>query len=255
MTLIITVVHILVSLALIFVVLLQKGSGADMGAAFGGSSQSVFGARGSGSFLGKLTATLATIFMVTSLSLAFFTTQKGAGTSVMGVSSTEPTATEKKQPVPAPENDTPPLPPKGQSAPREKDAASEPVKEGAKPVPTMDSPEALPPVVPKDGAPKDSVPVSPASPPVPLNAPSSSSKDETISTPMAVPTQAATTKEPKATASPAPEDAAPVEKKTSVEGEGPSTSDKESKSIPVTPDKMSPEKATPSTATQDKTAP
>ena len=83
MTLIITVTHVLVSLALIFVVLLQKGSGADMGAAFGGSSQSVFGARGSGSFLGKMTAGLATVFMLTSLSLAFFTTQKGANVSVM----------------------------------------------------------------------------------------------------------------------------------------------------------------------------
>ncbi|MBF0160668.1 MAG: preprotein translocase subunit SecG [Magnetococcales bacterium] len=83
MTLIITVVHILVSLSLIFIVLLQKGSGADMGAAFGGSSQSVFGARGSGSFLGKVTAGLATVFMITSLSLAFVTSQRGANVSVM----------------------------------------------------------------------------------------------------------------------------------------------------------------------------
>lgn len=92
MTLIITVTHILVSLTLIFVVLLQKGSGADMGAAFGGSSQSVFGARGSGSFLGKMTAALATVFMITSLSLAFFTTQKGSGVSVMEQKQTSPEA-------------------------------------------------------------------------------------------------------------------------------------------------------------------
>ncbi|MEO5378697.1 MAG: preprotein translocase subunit SecG [Magnetococcus sp. DMHC-6] len=82
MTLIITVIHILVSLSLIFVVLLQRGSGADMGAAFGGSSQNLFGARGSGSFLGKMTAGLATVFMITSLSLAFFTNQSPT-TSVM----------------------------------------------------------------------------------------------------------------------------------------------------------------------------
>ena len=95
MTLIITVLHILVSLSLIFVVLLQKGSGADMGAAFGGSSQSVFGARGSGSFLGKMTAGLATVFMLTSLSLAFFTTQKGGGVSVME----QAPITEKAEPI------------------------------------------------------------------------------------------------------------------------------------------------------------
>jgi len=85
MTLIITVIHVLVALGLIFVVLLQKGGG-DMGAAFGGGgggSQSLFGARGSGSFMGKLTAGLATVFMITSLSLAFFSTGKGRTGSVM----------------------------------------------------------------------------------------------------------------------------------------------------------------------------
>ncbi|MBF0462753.1 MAG: preprotein translocase subunit SecG [Magnetococcales bacterium] len=113
MTLIITVVHILVSLSLIFIVLLQKGSGADMGSAFGGSSQSVFGARGSGSFLGKLTAGLATVFMLTSLSLAFVTAQKGANTSVMEkASSAARTAAEpvdpNASPMPAKESDTAP---------------------------------------------------------------------------------------------------------------------------------------------------
>lgn len=112
MTLIITVVHILVSLALIFVVLLQKGSGADMGAAFGGSSQSVFGARGSGSFLGKMTAGLATIFMLSSLSLAFFTTQKGPGVSVMEKA---PIATSKEvEPV---KPSGPPIPAKSMPQP------------------------------------------------------------------------------------------------------------------------------------------
>ncbi len=103
MSLIITVLHILVSLALIFVVLLQKGSGADMGAAFGGSSQGVFGAQGSGSFLGKMTAGLATVFMLTSLSLAFFTTKGGPATSVMEKAPVERAApaTDSGLPVPA----------------------------------------------------------------------------------------------------------------------------------------------------------
>lgn len=83
MTLIVTVLHILVSLALIFVVLLQKGSGSDMGSSFGGSSMSVFGARGSGSFLGKITAVLATTFMLTSLALAVLGSQKSNYKSVM----------------------------------------------------------------------------------------------------------------------------------------------------------------------------
>ncbi|MBF8273928.1 MAG: protein translocase subunit secG [Magnetococcales bacterium] len=138
MALIVTVVHILVSLALIFVVLLQKGSGADMGAAFGGSSQSVFGSRGSGSFLGKLTATLATIFMVTSLSLAFFTTQRGAGVSVMGV----PAAGSQK----AGAGETPPatgaeqdlVPPKTQKDAKPADSVRQNEDVGSKPVPTMD---------------------------------------------------------------------------------------------------------------------
>lgn len=82
MTLILTVVHVLACVALVFIVLLQK-SGGDMGAAFGGTSQSLFGARGSGSFLGKVTALLATTFMVTSLALAFISTQQGRQSSIM----------------------------------------------------------------------------------------------------------------------------------------------------------------------------
>jgi preprotein translocase subunit SecG len=108
MTLIITVVHVLVSLALVFIVLLQKGSGADMGAAFGGSSQSVFGARGSGSFLGKVTAALATVFMITSLTLAFVSTQRGSHASVMEanppISKPAPETSDPTSPMPAKES-------------------------------------------------------------------------------------------------------------------------------------------------------
>ncbi|MGA7828913.1 MAG: preprotein translocase subunit SecG [Geobacteraceae bacterium] len=75
--------HIFVSIALIIIVLLQAGKGADLGATFGtGSSQSLFGAGGGSTFLGKLTATAATIFMITSLSLAYLSGNPGSS-SVM----------------------------------------------------------------------------------------------------------------------------------------------------------------------------
>jgi preprotein translocase subunit SecG len=65
--------HVIVSAILISMVLLQKGKGADIGAAFGGASNTVFGPRGAQSFLSKLTTGAAVIFMITSLSLAFTT--------------------------------------------------------------------------------------------------------------------------------------------------------------------------------------
>ena len=65
--------HVFVSIALIVIVLLQMGKGAQAGASFGaGSSQTIFGASGGGSFMGKVTAGAAVIFMLTSLSLAYF---------------------------------------------------------------------------------------------------------------------------------------------------------------------------------------
>ncbi|MDY6856006.1 MAG: preprotein translocase subunit SecG [Thermodesulfobacteriota bacterium] len=74
-TLIITV-HIIACISIILIVLLQAGKGAEMGAAFGGSSQTIFGSSGPGSFLEKLTAMAAVIFMLTSLTLAYFSTQR-----------------------------------------------------------------------------------------------------------------------------------------------------------------------------------
>ncbi|MGE5174534.1 MAG: preprotein translocase subunit SecG [Betaproteobacteria bacterium] len=65
--------HVIVSAILIGMVLLQKGKGADIGAAFGGASQTVFGPRGAQSFLAKLTTGAAIVFMFTSLGLALTT--------------------------------------------------------------------------------------------------------------------------------------------------------------------------------------
>jgi preprotein translocase subunit SecG len=66
------IIHVIVSIALIMIVLLQTGKGADMGAAFGGgSSQTLFGSTGASTFLGKATTVVAVIFMLTSLALAY----------------------------------------------------------------------------------------------------------------------------------------------------------------------------------------
>ncbi|TLS68726.1 preprotein translocase subunit SecG [Mariprofundus erugo] len=77
MTTILIIVHVLIAVLLIGVVLVQRGQGADMGASFGGGgAQTLFGSRGSGSFLGKATGGLAAAFMLTSLTLAFFSQQQ-----------------------------------------------------------------------------------------------------------------------------------------------------------------------------------
>ena len=70
--------HVIVSGILITMVLLQKGKGADIGAAFGGASQTVFGPRGAQSFLAKLTTTAAVIFMITSFFLAVTSAKKSS---------------------------------------------------------------------------------------------------------------------------------------------------------------------------------
>ena len=72
MSILVMVLHIIVCIALIMIVLLQTGKGADMGAAFGGgSSQTLFGSTGASTFLGKATTVAAVIFMLTSLTLAY----------------------------------------------------------------------------------------------------------------------------------------------------------------------------------------
>lgn len=73
MTVFLTVVHVIVCFFLIIVVLLQRGKGAEIGAVFGGGGGgTLFGSRGAGNFLTRLTAGAAFVFMLTSLSLAYF---------------------------------------------------------------------------------------------------------------------------------------------------------------------------------------
>ena len=68
----ITIVHVIVSIGLILVVLLQTGKGAEVGAVFGGSSATIFGSSGAGNFLTRLTTGMAIVFMITSLTLGYF---------------------------------------------------------------------------------------------------------------------------------------------------------------------------------------
>jgi preprotein translocase subunit SecG len=104
MRIFLTSLHVIVSAILIGMVLLQKGKGADIGAAFGGASQTVFGPRGAQSFLSKLTTGAAVLFMITSLGLAITSSKRS---SVM-----EGVKQEQAQPAPGV-----PLTPPTQQAP------------------------------------------------------------------------------------------------------------------------------------------
>ena len=111
------VFHVLLAASLIGLVLIQRGKGADAGAGFGaGASGTVFGARGSGSFLSRTTAILATLFFLTSLGLSYLFSQQTAPTSVVDRVQPAPT-------VPAPAVPPPGLLP---SVPAEAPAATAP---------------------------------------------------------------------------------------------------------------------------------
>lgn len=70
---IVLTLHVVISIILIALILIQQGKGADAGASFGsGASQTIFGSQGSGSFITKITALFVTLFFVTSLSLGYF---------------------------------------------------------------------------------------------------------------------------------------------------------------------------------------
>ena len=97
------VLQVLLGIAIIGLVLLQHGKGADMGSGFGGgSSGSLFGASGSANFLSRMTAALATIFFVSSLGLGYLVAHRPKDTGgVMGEVKTAPAAAPKAA-VPAP---------------------------------------------------------------------------------------------------------------------------------------------------------
>lgn len=101
---VILTIHVLIAVVLIGFILIQHGKGAEAGASFGGASGTVFGAQGSGSFLTRVTAILATGFFLTSITLTAIHPNSESPVSVMdGV--TPPAATEQKNQ--APESEVP----------------------------------------------------------------------------------------------------------------------------------------------------
>ena len=100
MAIVVSIFHVLICFVLIFVVLIQGGKGAEVGAVFGGSSQTLFGSRGATTFLGKLTTVFAALFMLTSLILTV-SSMKGAGT-VIRPTATRPAPMQKMPAMPSP---------------------------------------------------------------------------------------------------------------------------------------------------------
>jgi preprotein translocase subunit SecG len=97
---ILTIVQVFLSLGLIGLVLIQHGRGADAGAAFGsGASATVFGAGGSGSFLTRVTAILATLFFLTSMALAYYAAQGGKPAGLMDGLDQTPAPVKPSAPV------------------------------------------------------------------------------------------------------------------------------------------------------------
>jgi preprotein translocase subunit SecG len=120
--------HVLVAVAIIGLVLLQHGKGADMGSGFGGgASSSLFGATGSANFLSRATAVLATFFFLTSLGLAYLATNKPRSGGVLDAVKKEVTAPAK------PVAEKPAAEKAAEKAPAEKSATEAPkMPEGSK---------------------------------------------------------------------------------------------------------------------------
>ncbi|HZP13544.1 MAG TPA: preprotein translocase subunit SecG [Nevskiaceae bacterium] len=118
---VLVVVQVVVAVAVIGLILLQQGKGADAGAAFGsGASGTVFGSRGAANFLSRATAVLATIFFLVSLTLAYLLNGRGAATGSVieqQLGTKQPPAQSVQVPVaPAvPEAATPATPPAEQN--------------------------------------------------------------------------------------------------------------------------------------------
>ena len=106
------VIHVLICFLMIGAILLQSGKGAEIGASFGGSSQTVFGSRGPANFLSKFTVVVAAIFMLTSLSLAIMARERTFSSTVIDLKKKETSQTAPEAPattpaVPTTESHTP----------------------------------------------------------------------------------------------------------------------------------------------------
>jgi preprotein translocase subunit SecG len=122
MSVLLIFIHVIVCVALIMIVLLQTGKGGDMGAAFGGgSSQSLFGSTGASTFLSKATTVAAVVFMITSLALAYMSSNR-TGKSIMTTTPAPVTAPATSETKPDEAQNTPktaaPSQPQPESAPK-----------------------------------------------------------------------------------------------------------------------------------------
>jgi len=135
-TFLILVIHIVVCIALILIILLQSGKGADIGAVFGGgSSQTVFGSTGAATFLSKVTIIAAVIFMMTSIILTYF--------SGRGMVLEKSVVSEQSAPV-TPEGGGAPAPAGEQSQSVPVTPGGIPGQAGQAPAPTAPAPPAAP---------------------------------------------------------------------------------------------------------------
>ena len=135
MIILVTLVHVIVSILLILIVLMQQGKGQDLASAFGGGgSQTAFGARGTATLLSKITAGCAIMFMVTSLTLGYLKPAviSGGGDSVIpdapaASETSEEGAEEAPESEAAPaETETPPPSSESEESGGEADPESEP---------------------------------------------------------------------------------------------------------------------------------
>ena len=98
-----TVLHVMVCIVIIVVVLLQRGKGAEIGAVFGGgASSTVFGSRGAGNFLTKITTGAAITFMCTSLALAYFSAESRQGEKLFDDTAVEAPAADEPEEADSP---------------------------------------------------------------------------------------------------------------------------------------------------------
>jgi preprotein translocase subunit SecG len=117
------IIHLIVCFLMIAAILLQAGKGAEIGASFGGSSQTVFGSRGPGTFLSKVTVGAAIIFMLTSLSLALLSKQANTSSAVIDL---HPTSHHESSSPPTPATTSPSEPATTETTPETTPAPTTP---------------------------------------------------------------------------------------------------------------------------------
>ncbi len=128
-------VHLIVCFLMIAAILLQAGKGAEIGASFGGASQTVFGSRGPGTFLSKVTVGAAIIFMLSSLSLALLSKQKNTSSTVIDLhptthqESSSSSKEERTTVAPSAESETTSTPTPAASSDAAPEASSEAIPE------------------------------------------------------------------------------------------------------------------------------